>query len=264
MVTANSVAFAALSIVGVEAQDRRESACTGQQIASPTRQASRKGTLPVTGTPSIRDSMLAAVPRLRAFAMSLCRNVDRADDLVQETLLRALAHIDSFQAGTNLPAWLCTILRNTFRSEYRKRWREVEDIDGSYAETLKAQPEQTNDLDFQDFLMALDKLPVNQREALVLVGASGYSYGEAAKICDCAVGTIKSRVRRARIRLAQFLSIERPRNLGIRRKQWAQERSKGGRNETAFQFGEGPDRKNRKGYQPATRLMRDCDRGQPA
>ena len=81
--------------------------------------------------------MLAAVPSLRAFAISLCGNVDRADDLVQETLLRALANINSFQPGTNMPAWLFTILRNLFRSEYRKRRREVEDADGSYAETLK-------------------------------------------------------------------------------------------------------------------------------
>ena len=84
--------------------------------------------------PSVRESILAAVPSLRAFAISLCGNVDRADDLVQETLLRALANIDSFQPGTNMSAWLFTILRNLFRSEYRKRRREVEDADGSYAE----------------------------------------------------------------------------------------------------------------------------------
>ena len=91
---------------------------------------------------SVRKAVLAAVPSLRAFAISLCGNVDRADDLVQETLLRALANINSFQPGTNMSAWLFTILRNLFRSEYRKRRREVEDADGSYAETLKSQPEQ--------------------------------------------------------------------------------------------------------------------------
>ena len=158
--------------------------------------------------------MLATVPSLRVFAISLCRNVDRADDLVQETLLRALTHIDSFRAGTSLPAWLFTILRNVFRSEYRKRRREVEDIDDNYADTLTTQPEQTGHLDFQDLLIALDKLPVDQREALILVGASGCSYGEAAKICDCPVETIKSRIRRGRIRLAQSLAIEWPRDLG--------------------------------------------------
>ena len=82
--------------------------------------------------PAIRDQVLSTVPSLRAFAISLCGNIDRADDLVQETLLRALSHIDSFEPGTNMPAWLFTILRNLFRSEYRKRRREVEDADGRY------------------------------------------------------------------------------------------------------------------------------------
>jgi RNA polymerase sigma-70 factor, ECF subfamily len=158
--------------------------------------------------PSVRDAVLAAVPSLRAFAISLCGNVDRADDLVQETLLRALANIDSFQPGTNMSAWLFTILRNLFRSEYRKRRREVEDGDGSYAETLKSQPEQSSRVEFEEFRTALAKLPPDQREALVLVGASGFSYEEAAEICGCAVGTIKSRVNRARSRLAELLSIE--------------------------------------------------------
>ena len=93
-------------------------------------------------TDSLRDDILASVPSLRAFAISLSGNGDRADDLVQETLLRALANIDSFQPGSNLPAWLFTILRNLFRSDYRKRRREVEDADGSYAKTLKTQPAQ--------------------------------------------------------------------------------------------------------------------------
>ena len=158
--------------------------------------------------PSIRDSMLAAVPSLRAFAISLCGNVDRADDLVQETLLRALANIHSFQPGTNMPAWLFTILRNLFRSEYRKRRREVEDPDGSYAETLTTHPEQTGHVEFKEFTAALAKLPQDQREALILVGASGFSYEETAEICECAIGTIKSRVNRARTRLAHLLAIE--------------------------------------------------------
>jgi RNA polymerase sigma-70 factor (ECF subfamily) len=162
----------------------------------------------MTLDPSVRDSILAAVPSLRAFAISLSGNVDRADDLVQETLLRALAHIDSFQPGTNMSAWLFTILRNLFRSEYRKRRREVEDPEGNYAESLKSQPEQPGRVEFQEFRVALAKLPEDQREALILVGASGFSYDEAAAICGCAVGTIKSRVNRARNRLAQLLSIE--------------------------------------------------------
>jgi RNA polymerase sigma-70 factor (ECF subfamily) len=152
--------------------------------------------------------MLATVPSLRAFAISLSGNVDRADDLVQETLLRAMANIDSFQPGTNMSAWLFTILRNLFRSEYRKRRREVEDADGSYAESLKSYPEQQGRVEFEEFRTALSKLPADQREALILVGASGFSYEEAAAICDCAVGTIKSRVNRARNRLASMLAIE--------------------------------------------------------
>jgi RNA polymerase sigma-70 factor, ECF subfamily len=158
--------------------------------------------------PALRDTMLAAVPSLRAFGISLCGNVDRADDLVQETLVRALANIESFQPGTNMSAWLFTILRNLFRSEYRKRRREVEDADGSYAETLKSQPEQTSRIEFEEFRVALNKLPDDQREALILVGASGFSYEEAAEICGCAVGTIKSRVNRARTRLSHLLSID--------------------------------------------------------
>jgi RNA polymerase sigma-70 factor, ECF subfamily len=163
---------------------------------------------------SVRKAILGAVPSLRAFAISLCGNVDRADDLVQETLMRALANIDSFQPGTNMAAWLFTILRNHFRSEYRKRRREVEDSDGRYAETLKSQPEQYGQIEFREFREALVLLPADQREALILVGASGFSYEEAAHICGCAVGTIKSRVNRARTRLAELMSIEGRDNFG--------------------------------------------------
>ena len=121
---------------------------------------------------------------------------------------------DSFQPGTNMSAWMFTILRNLFRSEYRKRRREVEDTDGSYAESLKSHPEQGSRLEFQEFRAALAKLPPDQREALILVGASGFSYEEAANICGCAVGTIKSRVNRARTRLADLLSIEGSEDFG--------------------------------------------------
>src|ERR1700710_131412 len=152
-------------------------------------------------TDSLRDDILASVPSLRAFAISLSGNGDRADDLVQETLLRAIANIDSFQPGSNLPAWLFTILRNLFRSDYRKRRREVEDADGSYAKTLKTHA-------------ALNKLPQDQREALILVGASGFSYEDAAAICGCAVGTIKSRVNRARSKLSALLYVDGAEDFG--------------------------------------------------
>ena len=159
-------------------------------------------------TNQLRDDILASVPSLRAFAISLSGNGDRADDMVPETLLRAIANIDSFQPGTNMPAWLFTILRNLFRSEYRKRRREVEDATGMYAESLKSQPEQVDKLEFEELRVALGKLAPDQREAVILVGASGFSYEEAAAICGCAVGTIKSRVNRARARLAELMSIE--------------------------------------------------------
>src|SRR6202008_3407528 len=159
-------------------------------------------------TDSLRDDILASVPSLRALAISLSGSGDRADDLVQETLLRALANIASFQPGSNLSAWLFTILRNLFRSDYRKRRREVEDTDGSYAEGLKSHPEQHGRVEFEEFRKALAQLPSDQREALILVGASGFSYAEAAGICSCAVGTIKSRVNRARTRLSELLAID--------------------------------------------------------
>jgi RNA polymerase sigma-70 factor (ECF subfamily) len=164
--------------------------------------------------PSVRQAILNTIPSLRAFAISLCGNVDRADDLVQETMLRALANINSFQPGTNMSAWLFTILRNHFRSEYRKRRREVEDADGSYADSLKSHPEQQGHVEFTEFREALAKLPSDQREALILVGASGFSYEEAANICGCAVGTIKSRVYRARTRLAELMSIDNVEEFG--------------------------------------------------
>jgi len=155
--------------------------------------------------PELRDALLAAVPSLRAFAISLTNDFNRADDLVQDTLVRALAHIDRFERGTNLNAWLFTILRNLFHSEYRKRRREVEDADGKYAAALSVQPSQLPHLDFEDLQKALARLPHDQREALLLVGASGFSYEQAAEICGCAVGTIKSRVNRARNRLAELM-----------------------------------------------------------
>jgi RNA polymerase sigma-70 factor (ECF subfamily) len=157
---------------------------------------------------ALREELLASIPNLRAFAVSLCGNGERADDLVQETLMKAWAKFHTFQEGTNLRAWLFTILRNEFYSQLRKRGREVEDAEGAYAARLASQPAQGGHMDVADFRNALSKLPADQREALVLVGASGFSYEEAAAICGCAVGTIKSRVSRARARLAELLELE--------------------------------------------------------
>ncbi len=166
--------------------------------------------MPRDVSPGLRDALVAQIGSLRAFAVSLCGNRDRADDLVQETLFKAWNHIESFKEGTNLKAWLFTILRNTYFSECRKRKREVEDADGKYAARLARAPEQHGHMDMKDFHAALVQLPADQREALILVGAAGFSYEEAAEISDCAVGTIKSRVNRARTRLADMLHLNEP------------------------------------------------------
>ncbi|MDB5594812.1 MAG: polymerase sigma factor [Hyphomicrobiales bacterium] len=158
-------------------------------------------------SPKLKTDLLSAIPNLRAFAVSLCGNPDRADDLVQETLVKAWSNLGSFVEGTNMPAWLFTILRNIYYSEYRKRRREVSDSEGTIAARLATAPAQNGHMDFLDFREALQKLPADQREALVLIGASGMSYEEAAGICNCAVGTMKSRVNRARNRLIELLSI---------------------------------------------------------
>lgn len=157
---------------------------------------------------SLREQLVAEIGSLRAFAVSLCGDKERADDLVQETLFKAWNHLESFKEGTNLKAWLFTILRNTYFSERRKRRREVEDADGAYAARLSTNPEQHGHMDMQDFRAALTQLPDDQREALILVGAAGFSYEEAAEISGCAVGTIKSRVNRARNRIATMLGLD--------------------------------------------------------
>ena len=156
----------------------------------------------------IRQEMVAAIPRLRAFAVSLCGNPDRADDLVQETLAKALLNIKSFSIGTNLLAWLFTILRNAYYSEFRKRRREVADVDGALSATLVSKANQDDHMEMLDFRRALQELSPDQREALILIGASGLSYEEAADVCKCAVGTMKSRVSRARSRLSELLQLD--------------------------------------------------------
>lgn len=154
-----------------------------------------------------KRDLLAAMPSLRAFAISLAGKVDRADDLVQETLTKAWAHQNSYTPGTNLRAWLFTILRNEFYTTLRKRGREVEDADGEIALNVGVHPSQDGHMDMNDMKSALAKLPADQREALLLVSASDMSYEEAAAICGVAVGTIKSRVNRARAKLADLLHL---------------------------------------------------------
>lgn len=158
-------------------------------------------------TVDMQEQLGKLVPNLRAFARSLCGNPDQADDLVQEALVKAWKHRESFAQGSNLKAWLFTILRNAYFSERRKRKHEVEDTDGVFAARLSVHGEQTGHLDLMDFSKALDTLPPDQKEALLLVGAEGFSYEDVALMCGCAVGTIKSRVNRARNRLADILQV---------------------------------------------------------
>jgi RNA polymerase sigma-70 factor (ECF subfamily) len=142
---------------------------------------------------AIHQAMLAAIPHLRAFAISLT---------------------GKFQPGTSMQAWLFTILRNHFYTELRKRRREVEDPDGAMAQHVAVMPEQGSRLDFTDMQAALARLSSEQREALLLVSAEGVSYEEAAQICGTNIGTIKSRVNRARTRLAELLAFDAEEDLG--------------------------------------------------
>ena len=157
---------------------------------------------------SFKDELVAQIPALRAFAVSLCGSVTLADDLVQEALLRAWSNSEKFQRGTSLRAWLFTILRNAYYSQYRKRAREVQDSDGAFARGVAVAGDQESHLDLADFRIALAKLPAEQREVLTMVGASGLSYEEAAAICGVEIGTIKSRLSRARAKLTDLMGLD--------------------------------------------------------
>lgn len=152
-----------------------------------------------------KREMLGVVPHLRAFARGLCGRADVADDLVQETLLKAWAAQERFEPGTSMRAWTFVILRNVYLSELRRN-RFRGDFDENVAERILVAPAgQESPLHLADLNRALMTLPPERREALLLVGAGGFSYEEAAEICECAVGTIKSRVGRARAALAQMI-----------------------------------------------------------
>lgn len=155
-----------------------------------------------------RDGVIALLPALRGFARSLCGDPSQADDLVQETVLKAWSSRDRFREGSNLKAWLFTILRNLFYSGRRHLKREVEDPDGIYAENVAIQPEHVLKAQMDDLNWALQQLPEEQREALLLVCATELSCEEAAQICGCPVGTIKSRIARGRDRLVKMLGAE--------------------------------------------------------
>ena len=167
---------------------------------------------------SFKNELLAEIKNLRAFAISLSGSISLADDLVQEALLRAWSKSDQFQPGTSLRAWLFTILRNIYYSNYRKRAREVQDSDGVYARRLTIPGDQESHLDLEDFRKALTKLPPEQREVLTLIGASGLSYEEAAEICQVEIGTIKSRLSRARSRLVELLGLDETADAPVERR----------------------------------------------
>ncbi|MEK0165367.1 RNA polymerase sigma factor [Phaeobacter sp. JH20_36] len=154
-----------------------------------------------------RDELVDHLGAMRAFAISLTRNTAMADDLVQDTLVKAWTNIDKFEEGSNMRAWLFTILRNTYYSLRRKRRREVEDGDGVLSEQLSQKPDHDGRLNMRDFNKAFEQLNDEQREALILVGAGGFSYEEAAETCGVKVGTIKSRVNRGRARLAELMNL---------------------------------------------------------
>jgi RNA polymerase sigma-70 factor (ECF subfamily) len=180
------------------------------EVGAGDRRASQAS--PDPATVEWRDAVIALLPQLRAFAWSLSRNAADADDLVQDTLIKAWTHKDKFEdkveAGANLRAWLFTILRNTYYTAVLKRRREVADEDGKHAARLSAAPTQEWSVAMKAMQAALQRLPPEHREALILVGAAGLTYEEAAEICGCALGTIKSRVNRARARLLRIMEAE--------------------------------------------------------
>lgn len=151
-----------------------------------------------------RGQLLATLPHLRAFARGLCGRADQADDLVQETAIRAWAARTSFTEGTNFRAWTFRIMRNHFLNEIRRNRRETE-LDDETAARLSDRATQEDNLHLDDLQRALDRLPDERREALLLVGAGGFTYEQAAAICAVATGTMKSRVARARAALARML-----------------------------------------------------------
>ena len=153
-----------------------------------------------------KDQLAQVIPHLRAFGRSLSGSRDRADDLVQETLLKAWAARKRFQAGTNMRAWTFIILRNLFLSQMRRARFKGEWDDVTASKILAAPASQDRHVELGDMQRALLHLPQPQREALILVGAGGFAYEEAAEICGCAVGTIKSRVARGRVALEALLS----------------------------------------------------------
>lgn len=163
-----------------------------------------------------RRELLAVLPHLRAFARGLCGRPDFADDLVQETAIKAWTARERFTPGSNMRAWTFAILRNHYLSELRRNRHQAEYDPDSAERLLVMDADQEDPLHLSDMELALLKLSPERREALLLVGAGGFTYEEAARISDCAVGTMKSRVARARDQLVRLLDPERD-TIGIER-----------------------------------------------
>lgn len=165
-------------------------------------------------TEAFRVELEALIPQLRAFARSLCGNRDVADDLVQDAMLKAWAARERYEPGTNMRAWVFIIMRNVFLSQKRRDRFKGEWNDEVADRALSTAASQEKQLQLADVQRALGQLPPAQREALVLVGAGGLAYEEAAEICGCAVGTVKSRVARARAALQAIIDSDscRPRS----------------------------------------------------
>lgn len=162
----------------------------------------------MTDRKQVEEAFVAQLPALRAYALSLTHNRAEADDLVHDTVVRAWGHLDDFKPGSNMRAWLFTILRNAFYSEKRRQRHEVQDQRNYFAHNLVEKPAHDGRLQLSDFRAAFATLPVEQREALMLVGAAGFSYSETADMCGVAIGTIKSRLARGRARLAELLKLD--------------------------------------------------------
>ena len=155
---------------------------------------------------AFKSELISLIPQMRAFARTLCGDMTMAEDLAQDALLRAWNKRESYEPGTNLKAWTFMILRNQFYSDKRRSWRSTP-LDPETAErTLIATTNPIASLELDEVRRALNLLPDDQREALILIGAGGLSYEEVSAICDCAIGTIKRRVSRARDRLALILA----------------------------------------------------------
>ncbi|AXV17385.1 RNA polymerase subunit sigma [Neorhizobium sp. SOG26] len=158
----------------------------------------------LNGDPA-RADIVRLIPALRAFARTFCRNTTDADDLVQETLMKALANLDKFEPGTKLKSWLFTIMRNTFYTRAKVLGREAPGIEENVSGDTPIEASQETTARAREVQRALQKLPPHYREVLTLVAILGESYEAAAEICDCAVGTVKSRLNRARHQILQEL-----------------------------------------------------------